>query len=581
MKQIERTFLETAKRFFWLVHFRRIWYIKYLIVAFFTAVNLVIHVLFLENIISFLEVQDQAMFNDMLIYYITYILWYEILNFSMRRWWWMEIISMWVSDIYSKYLPDYVKLDNNKVEWVWTGKLVGIIEKWSFEWVESMCNVIEKWMALSIGILFTIYMVGKVNYAYWIIFIVLLVIFFILGDYSNSKLFVFRKIRYELRNDRLRLLVKILMSKIEILQSWKITWEIKQSYKIGSKLTKISQDMGTHRVFLKRASQFGISLLLFVSFYYLGNQYLLGDLKMSVLVWLTGTLIIMQKTIADFMGFYVDFTKRLVSIQKFWDFFDSTPEIKWYETWKKFKYETWEIEIKNMSFAYTKNLPVFEKINLKIPGWKVLAFVWNSWSWKSTLVKIISGYLTHDKWEVIIDGQRNKDISLKSLYKHVGYLTQEPSVFDGSIRDNLMYGTVWNEDESNLKKIIKLAKCEIIYDFPEWLDTEIWEKWIRLSWGQRQRLAIAKIFLKNPEIIILDEPTSALDSFSEEKITIAMGNLFKWRTVIIIAHRLQTVKNADKILVLDNWKIVEEGTHTSLIKQEGVYKKMFDLQSGF
>ncbi len=581
MKQIERTFFDACKRFFWLVHFRRIWYIKYLIVAFFTAVNLVIHVLFLEKIISFLEEQNSEIFHNMLLYYIIYILWYEILNFSMRKWWWMEIISMWIADIYSKYLPDYVKLDNNGVESVWTWKLVGIIEKGSFEWVESMANVIEKWMALSVGILFTIYMVWKVNYTYWIIFIILLIIFFALGNYSNTKLFTFRKVRYELRNDRLRLLVKILMSKIEILQSWKIKWEIIKSYEIGSKLTKVSQDMWTHRVFLKRASQFWISLLLFTSFWYLGNKFLSWDLKMSVLVWLTWTLIVMQKTIADFMWFYVDFTKRFVSVSKMWDFFDSTQEIKWYETGKDFKYKTGEIEIKNMSFAYTENLPVFQNFNLKIPGWKVLAFVGNSGSGKSTLVKIISWYLTHDTWEVIIDGQKNKDISLKSLYKHVGYLTQEPSVFDWSIRENLMYGTSHIIEEKEFKKIINQAKCEFIYDFEDWLDTEIWEKWIRLSWGQRQRLAIAKIFLKNPEIIILDEPTSALDSFSEEQITIAMENLFKNRTVIIIAHRLQTVKNADKILVLDDWKIVEEGNHKSLIQQKGIYKKMLDLQSGF
>ena len=132
-----------------------------------------------------------------------------------------------------------------------------------------------------------------------------------------------------------------------------------------------------------------------------------------------------------------------------------------------------------------------------------------------------------------------------------------------------------------MKEVIKQAKCEFIYELENWLQTEIWEKWIRLSWWQRQRLAIAKIFLKDPQIIILDEPTSALDSFSEEQITKAMHNLFKNRTVIIIAHRLQTVKNADKILVLENWKVVEEGNHSELVKLKWIYKKMLDLQSGF
>jgi len=124
-----------------------------------------------------------------------------------------------------------------------------------------------------------------------------------------------------------------------------------------------------------------------------------------------------------------------------------------------------------------------------------------------------------------------------------------------------------------VRKAIKLSKCEFIYDLPDGLKTEIGERWVRLSWGQRQRLAIAKIFLKNPEIILLDEPTSALDSFSEEAITEAMHNLFEHRTVIIIAHRLQTVKEADDIIVFDEWKIVERWTHKSLISHKGKYNK--------
>ncbi|MCH2188914.1 ATP-binding cassette domain-containing protein, partial [Candidatus Gracilibacteria bacterium] len=181
------------------------------------------------------------------------------------------------------------------------------------------------------------------------------------------------------------------------------------------------------------------------------------------------------------------------------------------------------------------------------------------------------------------------------------YLTQEPSVFDGTVYDNLTYalesfpnpsdtaptpnpspkGRGESEFEQHLHHIIKLAKCEFIYDFPEGLQTEIGEKGIRLSGGQRQRLAIAKIFLKDPKIIILDEPTSALDSFSEEQITQAMRNLFKGRTVIVIAHRLQTVKNADHIYVIEDGQVIEEGTHSSLTKKKGIYKRMLDLQSGF
>lgn len=143
-------------------------------------------------------------------------------------------------------------------------------------------------------------------------------------------------------------------------------------------------------------------------------------------------------------------------------------------------------------------------------------------------------------------------ISLQSYFSHIGYLTQEPSVFDGTIRENLMYGIGENREnrEDRVREAIHLAHCDFVYDLSDGLDTHIGEKGVRLSGGQRQRLAIAKIFLKNPQIILLDEPTSALDSLSEKLVSDAFHKLFEGRTVIIIAHRLQTVKAADEIIVL-------------------------------
>lgn len=152
-------------------------------------------------------------------------------------------------------------------------------------------------------------------------------------------------------------------------------------------------------------------------------------------------------------------------------------------------------------------------------------------------------------------------------------------IFDGSVRENLVYALNDSESVSDeiLMKTLKSAECDFIVD----LEAQIGEKGIRLSGGERQRLAIAKLMLKNPEIIVLDEPTSALDSFSEEKITKALDELFKGRTVVIIAHRLQTIKKADNILVLEAGKIIEEGKHSELMAKHGVYYKMVELQSGF
>jgi ATP-binding cassette, subfamily B, bacterial AbcA/BmrA len=159
-------------------------------------------------------------------------------------------------------------------------------------------------------------------------------------------------------------------------------------------------------------------------------------------------------------------------------------------------------------------------------------------------------------------GNRLDETALKSYYPHIGYLTQDPGVFDATIRENLVSAvSIMLKDldnhsdkknlEQKLTEALKLAQCDFVFEMEKGLDTEIGERGVRLSGGQKQRLAIAKIFLKNPEIILLDEPTSALDSFSEEKITEALNTLFEGRTVIIIAHRLQTVKKADDIIVIE------------------------------
>ncbi len=186
-----------------------------------------------------------------------------------------------------------------------------------------------------------------------------------------------------------------------------------------------------------------------------------------------------------------------------------------------------------------------------------------------------------DAGKIEIDAQNLQEVKLGNYYKHIGYLTQDPSVFDGTIYENLVYSLKEKPTQEKLEEVIKLAKCDFIFEFEKGFETEIGERGIRLSGGQKQRLAIAKIMMKNPDIIILDEPTSALDSFNEELVNKALENLFKGKTVIVIAHRLQTVKEAERILLFENGKIVEDGKHEELLSLGGKYKKMLDLQSGF
>ena len=495
----------------------------------------------------------------------------------------MNTMPYTIADLYNRYLQKYIRLDNNKVELIGTGKMIWIVWEWCKIWWVLLTNIIEQWAKLIVAIIFTIYMIARVEVAYAIYFIVLLICFFSIAVIVNDKLASYRGERYEYRNIRMKQFVKVLMSKMEILQTGKISIEMNAIYKNTKEISRVSKDMSTYRTILKRTSPLWVTLILLVCFYVFWEKIISWEQNLGILVWLSWALIVMQKTIADFIWFYVQSSKDFIKVLKMWDFFEKTPEISGYENGNTFHYSSGTISIKGLCYGYDISNPIFKDFDLHIPWNQITALVWPSGWWKSTLAKLISWYIRHDSWDIFIDNQNIKDISLKTYYADIWYLTQEPSVFDGTIQENLLYAIESTNkiNSKKLKEIIQLANCEFIYDLPQWLETEIWERGIKLSWWQKQRLAIAKIFIKDPKIIILDEPTSALDSISEQKITDAMHNLFENRSVLIIAHRLQTVKNADNIVVIQSWNIVEQWSHENLIRKKGFYKQMLDLQSGF
>lgn len=242
----------------------------------------------------------------------------------------------------------------------------------------------------------------------------------------------------------------------------------------------------------------------------------------------------------------------------------------------------WSILFDNIAFWYKQSEMVFNNFSLTIPWWTTCALVWHSWSWKSTLIKLLLRYYNLQEGNITIDSNNITAVTRKSMYKNIWYLSQEPSIFDWTIKENLLYGIEDNDiSDTQLWQALTYAHIDAhIKQLSDWLNTEIWERGIKLSWWERQRLAIARIFLKNPSILILDEPTSALDSISEHAITSIMKKLFASRTVIIIAHRLQTVMHADNIVVLDKGNIVQQWTHEQLLNQDWIYKKLVNLQKG-
>ena len=235
------------------------------------------------------------------------------------------------------------------------------------------------------------------------------------------------------------------------------------------------------------------------------------------------------------------------------------------------------IHFENVSFAYDSE-PVLEEIELRIRQGEIVALVGPSGAGKSSLVNLLPRYFDPDEGRVTIDGVDIRELSLESLRSLIAVVTQETVLFNETIRNNIAYGRA----DLPLEKVREAARAayaeEFILQAQDGYDTEIGEGGLKLSGGQRQRLAIARAILKNAPILILDEATSALDSESEALVQKALGNLMKHRTTLVIAHRLSTVVNADRIIVLEQGRIVGEGTHQELLASGGVYKRLYDLQ---
>ena len=244
-----------------------------------------------------------------------------------------------------------------------------------------------------------------------------------------------------------------------------------------------------------------------------------------------------------------------------------------------------EIEFRNVSFRYGEQW-VLRNVNLKIPKGKTVALVGQSGSGKSTLVDLIPRYYDVQEGEVLIDGINVKDLGLHDLRQLIGNVNQEAILFNDSFRNNIAFSLPegYEESEERLQKRIeeaaKIANAhEFIMASEKGYETNIGDRGSRLSGGQRQRVSIARAILKNPPILILDEATSALDTESERLVQDALERLMKTRTTVAIAHRLSTIKNADEICVIHEGRIVERGTHDELLKKDGYYRKLHEMQA--
>jgi ATP-binding cassette subfamily B protein len=223
---------------------------------------------------------------------------------------------------------------------------------------------------------------------------------------------------------------------------------------------------------------------------------------------------------------------------------------------------------------------LFDNFSLHVKPGERIGLVGHSGSGKTTLSRLLLRFSDIKSGEILIDDQNIAEVTQESLRRSIAYVPQEPMLFHRSLRENIAYGKINASDEDILKAARQANAIEFIEKLPEGLDTMVGERGVKLSGGQRQRIAIARAILKDAPILLLDEATSALDSESEKLIQDALEKLMKGRTSIVIAHRLSTIAKLDRIIVLDNGTISEQGSHAHLLEQKGTYSKLWSHQSG-
>ena len=286
----------------------------------------------------------------------------------------------------------------------------------------------------------------------------------------------------------------------------------------------------------------------------------------------------LYRPVESLLNLQVDFTRSRALFSRIFDYFDREITIQSPENGRKPDMKNRDIRFENVAFSYLPDKPLLTDVNFTVPGGKMYAIVGPSGSGKSTLVNLIPRLYDVQKGSVTIDGTDVRDMDLTWLRGHIGVVTQDTYLFNGTIRENLMYA----KENATQEEIEAACRAASIHDFivnqPDGYDTVVGNRGLKLSGGEKQRISIARVILKDPQILILDEATSALDSISEAAIQNALELLMEGRTSLVIAHRLSTILKADRILVVQGGVIAESGTHDELLSKDGVYRELYETQ---
>ena len=347
---------------------------------------------------------------------------------------------------------------------------------------------------------------------------------------------------------------------------------LRSVFKLGMKMVQRTGMMSPLMHFIV---SIGIAIVIWLGSYLIVTKQITPGNFVSFIT----ALIMLYNPIKSIGNNFNSVQMALMAMERVFGLLDEIPAIHNKPDAHKLETVANQIEYKNVCFEYVKNKPVLKNINLNIRCGQTIAFVGNSGGGKTTLVNLLPRFYDIKSGNILIDGQDIRDLDLDSLRDKIAIVFQDNFLFAGTIRENILLGRT-DVNQEALDKVIESACLkEFIASLDKGLDTQIGERGVLLSGGQKQRIAIARAFIKNAPIVILDEATSALDNKSEAVVQQAIDNLMKDRTVLIIAHRLSTVRNADKIVVVNYGEIVESGTHEELLTTENsIYGSLYRTQ---